>query len=328
MAHGHTGAQLRAIDEIDHNLQIIACAGSGKTRVVAERVMHILDSRREDGISPENIVAFTFTERAAAELKDRITRLYRDRFGNVEGLGAMYVGTIHGFCLDLLQRYVPEYLKYDVLDEIGQRLLVDRHSQASGLTPLGFRRWIESNVYIRVLGTLRESEINEPLIDGTPVAEAFDKYATLLERRRYLDYDAILVNAVAEIEINDDLRTALSSRIRFLTVDEYQDVNPIQERLICLLHNLGANVCVVGDDDQNIYQWRGSDVEHILQFSDRYPNVVTEPLETNFRSTSAIVGAARLIVERNSRRLAKSMDAGGHQSFERGDLLALHLLRS
>lgn len=320
---GHTDSQVRAIQEIDHNLQIIACAGSGKTRVVAERVMHILDTRGGDGITPENIVAFTFTEKAAAELKDRITRLYRGRYGNVEGLGAMYVGTIHGFCLELLQSYVPEYLKYDILDEIGQRLFVDRHSTASGLTPLGLRRWIESNVYLRLLGTLREADIDESLIVGTPIADAFESYTRLLEERRYLDYDGILVNAVVEIEINEGLRTFLSDRVRYLTVDEYQDVNPIQERLVRQLHELGANVCVVGDDDQNIYQWRGSDVDHILHFADRYPGVVTEPLETNFRSTSAIVGAARRIVERNARRLPKSMGSGSHQVFERGDLLAL-----
>ncbi|MEX2375060.1 MAG: ATP-dependent DNA helicase [Dehalococcoidia bacterium] len=319
----HTDAQLRAIEEIDCNLQIIACAGSGKTRVVAERVLHILESKRDQGIGPENVVAFTFTEKAAAELKDRITRLYRDRFGDVEGLGAMYVGTIHGFCLELLQTSVPEYLKYDVLDEIGQRLFVDRHSTASGLTPLGLRRWIESNVYLRLLGTLREADIDESLISGTPLADAFDAYTRLLEARRYLDYDGILVNAVVEIESNEALRVALADRVLYLTVDEYQDVNPIQERLVRQLHDLGANICVVGDDDQNIYQWRGSDVEHILHFADRYPNVVTSPLETNFRSSTAIVSGARRIVERNTRRLTKAMGSGSHQVFERGDLLAL-----
>jgi ATP-dependent DNA helicase UvrD/PcrA len=321
---GHTDAQQQAIEEIDRNLQIIACAGSGKTRVVASRVVHILDKKRSDGIAPENIVAFTFTEKAAAELKDRITRLYQQRFGDVEGLGAMYVGTIHGFCLDLLERYVPEYLKFDVLDEIGQRLFVDRNSVKSGLKGLGLKRWIESNLYVRILGVLREAEIDADRVENEPVADALEAYEGLLEQHRYLDYDGILVTAVAEIASNETLRAELAERVRYLTVDEYQDVNPIQEQLVRQLHDLGANVCVVGDDDQNLYQWRGSDVDNILTFTDRYPIVAkTPPLESNFRSSEAIVKAARRIVEVNTRRLPKAMESRGHQKFERGDLLAL-----
>ena len=129
----HTDAQQQAIGVINGDLQIIACAGSGKTRVVTARIIHILKQKASEGIAPENIVAFTFTEKAAAELKDRITRLYEQEFGNIEGLAGMYVGTIHGFCLDLLQRYLFQYLKYDVLDEVRQRLLVDRNYRRSGI---------------------------------------------------------------------------------------------------------------------------------------------------------------------------------------------------
>src|SRR5207245_3280631 len=140
--------QLRAVEVTDKNLQIIACAGSGKTRVVATRVVHILKKHGPEGVTPENIVAFTFTEKAAAELKDRITKLYHAEFGNVEGLAGMYVGTIHGFCLDLLQRYVNQYLKYDVLDDVRQRLLIDRNYRKSGMGSLGLKRWVESDTYI------------------------------------------------------------------------------------------------------------------------------------------------------------------------------------
>lgn len=318
----HTDDQLRAIDEIDHNLQIIACAGSGKTRVVSHRVLHIL--RTVDGIKPENIVAFTFTESAAAELKDRITKLYREEFGNVEGLGAMYIGTIHGFCFDLLQQYVPEYLKYDMLDEVGQRLFIDRYSVQSGLKGLGLRRYVQTGLYTRILGVIRETDLDPNKIAGTPVEEAAETYEELLEAKAYLDYDDILVRAVTEIECNDELRRQLAERINYLTVDEYQDVNPIQERLVGQLVALGANVCVVGDDDQNLYQWRGSDVSHIQNFERNYRAVVTVPLEENFRSSPAVVSAARRIVEVNPNRLAKQMRAGNPaRTYARGDLLAL-----
>lgn len=199
----HTKAQLAAISEIDRNLQIIACAGSGKTRVVAERVVKILADKRADGITPENIVAFTFTEKAAAELKDRITRLYADWSGNVEGLAGMYVGTIHGFCLNLLQEYVPEYLKYDVLDEIGQRLLIDRNSTKCGMKGLGLRRWAESNVYIRFLGILREAEVDATKLTDEAVETAYEAYQDLLEEKRYLDFDNILIKAVEEVTLNE-----------------------------------------------------------------------------------------------------------------------------
>lgn len=105
---GCTDRRLEAITAIGHNLQIIACAGSGKTQVVAERVAHILATKATDGITPSNIVAFTFTDRAAAELKDRITERVRERCGNVTGMAEMYVGTIHGYCLNLLQSHLPE----------------------------------------------------------------------------------------------------------------------------------------------------------------------------------------------------------------------------
>jgi DNA helicase-2/ATP-dependent DNA helicase PcrA len=116
-----TEAQLAAIRTVDQNLQIVACAGSGKTEVVAERVAEILRVKGGDGIDPRNIVAFTFTDRAGAELKDRIVEKIHLRLGDVHGLAEMYVGTIHGYCLDLLQTHMPEYFKYSVLNEVQAR---------------------------------------------------------------------------------------------------------------------------------------------------------------------------------------------------------------
>jgi len=133
MAISYTVSQQQAIDHINGNLQIIACAGSGKTQVLAQRIVNILAKKN---VSPKNIVAFTFTEKAAGELKDRIYRLCKDQLGDVLGLADMYVGTIHGFCLDLLQTYLYKYLKYSVISEVQQRLLIDRNSKKSGLSDL------------------------------------------------------------------------------------------------------------------------------------------------------------------------------------------------
>ncbi len=319
----YTPQQRAAIECIDSNLQIIACAGSGKTRVVAQRIVRVLASRVDQGITPGNVVAFTFTDKAAAELKERITRYYEERFSNIEGLAAMYVGTIHGFCLDLLQRYDTEYLKYDILDEVQQRLFIDRYHQQCGMASLGLKRWVESSVFIRLLGVLRESS-PDPKAKGLKVArEALETYQSLLEEHRYLDYDEVLVQAVALLLSRPDVRERVAERIKYLTVDEYQDVNPIQEALIRTLHDLGANLCVVGDDDQNIYQWRGSDVSTILTFAERYPNVDQITLAENFRSTDSVVKSARACIEHNEKRLPKAMSSSRKRPAERGDLVCL-----
>ena len=148
----YTPNQLRAIETDDKNLQIIACAGSGKTQVISERIVNTLRTRDSEGVTPSSIVAFTFTDKAAAELKDRIHRLCREQLGTDQGLGDMYIGTIHGFCLNILQEPpLYRFLKYKVLSDVHQRLFVDRNSRRSGLTltPLlaggNLRRWTDSS---------------------------------------------------------------------------------------------------------------------------------------------------------------------------------------
>lgn len=325
----YTPSQSRAIATIDRNLQIIACAGSGKTQVISRRIVNILESKKSAGIKPENVVAFTFTEKAAGELKDRIQRLALEHLGTDEGLAGMYVGTIHAYCLNLLQQPpVYHFLKYSVLTEVQQRLLIDRNSKKSGLTeaPLldgrTLTRWVDSRLYQTLLSVLEEGGVKGR---GIPVGvrEAAAKYRELLTEKKYLDYSGMLSRAVSEAKSNEKLREKIQNSVRYLVVDEYQDVNPLQEALIREIADLGANLCVVGDDDQTIYQWRGSDVQNIITFRDRYPNVKTERLNENFRSSRGIVVTARRIVEQNPDRLEKKMESTDAQPFARGDILAL-----
>lgn len=325
----YTEHQNEAIHHLDGNLQVIACAGSGKTQVLAQRVVNILGNRADAGIGPDNIVAFTFTDKAAGELKDRIHTLCRQQLGSTFGLAEMFVGTIHGFCLDLLQTYQYRFLKYRVLNDVQQRLLIDRHSNQSGLTDLvthdgkPLKRWQDSRLYQRCLSVIRESHIDEVALGHHPIRTALEKYNALLDRKRYLDYSRILTEAVTALANDADLRAKIAKRIRYLIVDEYQDVNPLQETLIWVLHGLGAQVCVVGDDDQTIYQWNGSDIENILSYNNRYPSVHTVPMGDNFRSNKGVVETARQIVEHNGQRLPKKMESRESQLFEYGDLLCL-----
>jgi DNA helicase II / ATP-dependent DNA helicase PcrA len=320
----YTTSQLAAIATIDQNLQIVACAGAGKTDVVAERVVRILEKKVPEGIRPRNIVAFTFTERAGAELKDRISTKVRRTLGDIHGMAEMYVGTIHGYCLQLLQSHLPEYFKFSVLTEVQARLLVDRASRKSGLSDLGLRRWVESRLFLEVLGVLREADLDESKLEGHQAKAALEQYQQYLESKRYLDYTEILLQAVRALVQEDDLRTKIAEQVRYLIVDEYQDVNPLQEALISVMHELGANLCVVGDDDQTIYQWRGSNVQNILSFAERYNDVRRISIEENYRSSQGVVEAARLVVEANNpARLQKTMVSAGFHDYDRGDLLCI-----
>jgi DNA helicase-2/ATP-dependent DNA helicase PcrA len=324
-----TDSQRKAIEYAGRNLQLIACAGSGKTEVVARRVVHLLTSGRVDSLAPRNIVAFTFTDKAAAELKERIVMRTREALGDIPGLAEMFVGTIHSFCLELLKSETAKYLKFEVLNEVQQGLFVDRHSKQSGLTsstdlngtPL--KRYADTQRYTAALSILREADLEPAHLEDCTVVIGSERYRGLLDARSYFDYSSILEAAVEVLTNDDGLRERLGERIKYVIVDEYQDVNPVQEAIVWSLHELGARICVVGDDDQTIYQWRGSDVENILTFASRYPGVEKIPIEENFRSSEGIVETARPFIEQNTARLAKAMKPTGAQTYEPGDIVAL-----
>lgn len=177
----YTTAQREAIACLDEPLLIVACAGSGKTQVLSSRIVELL--RRPD-VHPRNIVAFTFTDKAAAELKDRTTTLVEKEFGQVHGLAEMFVGTMHAYALDVLHSWVAETFKYGVLNEIQNRLLVDRISRKCGLattvatvqgTPRPLRRYTESRLFLQVMNILREDEVDETLLPES-LLEAKDMY--------------------------------------------------------------------------------------------------------------------------------------------------------
>ena len=332
-----TPNQRKAIAYEGGNLQLIACAGSGKTEVVARRVVHLL-TPTGGGLAPRNIVAFTFTDKAAAELKDRIVTRCQEALGDVPGLAEMYVGTIHGYCLQLLQTHLFEFLKFSVLTEIQTRLLVSRNSVKSGLSGVEIisgpsagqqlkRGPQDVKIFLEALNVIREDNVDFGAVpDG--LKAGYDRYVDLLDQHGYLDYSRIMVEAIAALYDTQEparirLQETLATELKCLIVDEYQDVNPLQESLIRRLHELGARVCVVGDDDQTIYQWRGSEIRNILDFANRYPPADNITIAENFRSSSGVVDTARLIAQLNTNRLEKAMLSGGHQHFERGDLLAL-----
>jgi DNA helicase-2/ATP-dependent DNA helicase PcrA len=331
----YTEAQRAAIGTLDEPLLIVACAGSGKTQVISQRIVEIL---KRPGVEPKNIVAFTFTERAAAELKERVTALVTAELGELTALAEMFIGTMHGYARDLLQSWVADSFKRNVLSDIQTRLFIDRNSRASGLTvtdawvngtPKKLRRYVNSPLWMQVLGILREDDVDETLL-SSELSAALLGYRKLLRDNNYFDFTELLRLTVdlLDFEADDEMAGPLirhvRDHIRYVVVDEYQDTNPIQEKLIERLCRFGANLCVVGDDDQTIYQWRGSAVANILTFTERQDGVRTVTLDDNFRSSKGIVSLGREVVGRNDpHRLTKNMVAAGHQAFDRGDMLAL-----
>jgi DNA helicase-2/ATP-dependent DNA helicase PcrA len=291
--------------------------------------LFIFFSRMGGTLAPRNIIAFTFTDKAAAELKERIVLRVREALGDIAGLAEMFVGTIHAFALELIKSEAPKYLRYELLNEVQQSLFVDRHSTQSGLTActdlqgLPLKRYKDSQRYLAALDILREADLNPKELKSCSLLTGLESYCDLLEQRSYLDYSAILEDCVDVLTNDTALRERLAERVRYVIVDEYQDVNPIQEGIVWSLHELGAKICVVGDDDQTIYQWRGSDVENILTFEKRYPGVKRIPLEENFRSSDGIVETARAFIAQNTNRLPKEMKPTGAQANEVGDIVAL-----
>ena len=319
----YTPAQQQAIYTIDDDLLLIACAGSGKTQVVTQRVVHILQSQQSAGILPENIVVLTFNTKAAHEIKERIGRLYEEAFGHRQGLAGMFVATIHSYGLHLLQTHVPAYLKRDVLSEVQQRLLIDRFPDASGLTMLNLQPYIDTALYQTLLRLLRETRVDKTILREHPALRALQAYQTLLAREGYLDYDEIAFQAATELKRNTAMQAQVRAQVKYLVVDEAQDVAPIQEQLLQRIQGLGANLCVCGDEDQHLYGWRGSDPNFLRHFSERYPRARRVTLNTNYRSTPAVVQAAEQIINKVTERRHKPMMSSGKRPAHAGDLLCL-----
>lgn len=299
-----TPEQQEAIAEIERNLQIIACAGSGKTEVITRRIANILQNK--PNIRPENIVAFTFTEKAAESMKKRVTGVLEDFSFSIN---RMYIGTIHGFCHHLLNRYTEQFREFKVLDTVRSHLFVTRYWYECGMNDLKLEPYPRNvNLFLQCIDKMIDDYDNA----GTWTQEQRDvlnKYIDCLYRHGYIDFSLMIFETLRQIDANPAVKEYLSD-IRYLVVDEYQDVNDLQEKLILRIAETGANICVVGDDDQTIYQFRGSNADNMITFSERYPYVHQVRLEKNFRCAPGIVEVADCVISHNERRIVKKMIAG------------------
>ncbi|KRE48376.1 ATP-dependent helicase [Paenibacillus sp. Soil724D2] len=325
----YTVEQRKAISVIEENLQIIAGAGSGKTAVVAQRAINIL--KQKPHIKPGNLVAITFTDKAGEEIKSRILRLAQEQIGDIQGMSELYAGTFHGFCLQLLQEYVVTYQKYSVLDTIKNKIFIDKNYEKSGMplvikvrnglgageTPM--RIYIDTDKYMGLLSVLRESELESAL--PPHLQQALVEYETLMHEHAYFDFTMIMNETLKLLKNDKDFFDKATQRVRYLTIDEYQDTNPIQEKLLQIFHSAGTNICVVGDDDQTLYQWRGSDIDNILTFDKRYNVQNVAYLMDNFRSSKGIVELSHGVIQNNQERKEKQMIPQSDKQYEKGDMV-------
>jgi DNA helicase-2/ATP-dependent DNA helicase PcrA len=322
-----TSRQTEAVECNDQNLRIIACAGSGKTSTIAEKVSYLLDPSKHLGVEPKNIISFTYTDKAAAELKHKILKLIKENenLKDLKGLADMYVGTIHGWCLKALQENEYMYQKFTVLNDIKLRLFVDKNYKKIGMTDItkisdpavAMKIFVDTGRFIQMMNIIRESELAGPL--PSHIQAAKEKYESCLKSSCYFDFTMIMTETVDKLLERRDLYNKVKADLKYLIVDEYQDINPIQERLIETLYETARPILtVVGDDDQNIYQWRGSNNQFIKQFTSKYAPAWEVKLEMNFRSSKGITSLAETVISRND-RLPKVMDSAQRQYFSKNE---------
>lgn len=303
-----TPEQHKAVLDNSKNILCLACAGSGKSRTLAYKIAYLVSK----GASPESIVAFTFTQKAAESIKRRVAEALR-KFELPENyIGAMFIGTIDSFCQKLLGNIDASYRQYDILDQNGLFLFV-----MSRLYRIGIKNG--SGVFKRITDLTKawQTANNENINIDKIYEYNSELYTQLLNLREsllsdgYMDFSYAIRMATDELKkIANKTETDLD-KYKYLFVDEYQDINPIQEEFIRSLSKFMDMLFVVGDDDQSIYGWRGANVQNILTFKDRYQDVSEHKLLINFRSTKAIVETANnfVISTLTYKRLSKDISS-------------------
>jgi DNA helicase-2/ATP-dependent DNA helicase PcrA len=302
--------QLDAVKHTEGPLLILAGAGSGKTRVLTHRIAYILD---QGLAAPEEVLAITFTNKAAGEMKDRVALLVGPDSRK------MWVSTFHAFCARILRvhaeklGYKREFTIYDQADQVRlvKRCIVELGKDPKRFNPRSFQSQISAakNVLMTSDDYLRSTEgyIAEN------VAEVYDLYQKRLYENNAMDFDDLIMQTVALLEIFPEVRERYQTRFKYIHVDEYQDTNHAQYRLVNILAAAHRNLCVVGDDDQSVYSWRGADIRNILDFERDYPEAKIVKLEQNYRSTQTILDAANAVVANNASRKPKELWTAGPQ---------------
>jgi len=295
-------AQREAVEHIDGAMLILAGAGSGKTKTLTTRLAYLVG---EVGIDPANTLTLTFTNKAAAEMRERALKLMPNRVSYPPLLC-----TFHKFGLLFLKFHIEK------LGRSNNFVIIDSDDKKRLLRSIAKELKVDLNLSFiaseisKYKNTLLTPDVviaKAELPDYKKVARIYEAYQSNIVENNLVDFDDLLMLTYQILESNDDLRRETSERYKYIMVDEYQDTNELQYRLLELLASEHDNLCVVGDDDQSIYGWRGANIRNILEFADTFKHCKTVKLETNYRSTEPILKAANALIEHNSTRLGKTL---------------------
>lgn len=301
---GLNPAQKKAVAHTEGPLLIMAGAGSGKTKVLTCRIANLL----AQGVAPYSILAITFTNKAATEMRERVDRMIGDAAKDV------WLSTFHSFCARFLRReieatgiYKRNFVIYDASDSqtVIKECLKEMNLDDKQFTPASVQNAI-SNAKNQLMGP-KAMERDADNFHQKKIAEVYRLYANKLRNNNALDFDDLLMISVVLLEENEDIRTKYQGRFRYILVDEYQDTNGAQYQLTKILAARHHNLCVVGDADQSIYGWRGADIRNIMDFEQDYPEATVIKLEQNYRSTANILDAANQVIAHNSGRKEKKL---------------------
>ena len=309
--------QKEAVLETEGPLLILAGAGSGKTRVIITRIAHLILDKH---VPPNAVLAVTFTNKAAQEMRNRVESLLRQ--SDTPPSSVPLVSTFHSFCVRLLRQHGDPLAdvrsgftrQFNIYDAADQLTVVKGVFRELGLDD----NFMKPRAALSVLGNAKSQgrtprdfyrEATSPQTEK--LAVVYEKYEDALRSANALDFDDLLLETVRLLRHSAEVRTWASSRFRYVMVDEYQDTNRPQYDLMRLLTDTHGNICVVGDEDQSIYSWRGADINNILDFESDFPDAKTIRLEQNYRSTKKILEAAGAVVERNVNRKGKKLWTDG-----------------
>ncbi len=297
--------QQEAVLHVDGPLLILAGAGSGKTRVLTYRIAHLID---ECGVNPWNILAITFTNKAAGEMRERVDKIVG------YGSESIWVSTFHSTCVRILRRYIDR-LGYDT-----NFTIYDTEDQKTVMKSVCQKLQLDSKLYkermlLNVISHAKDEYIspNEFLLEAKgdfrqeKIAQVYVEYQKELKKNNALDFDDLLVKTVELFQSCPDVLEYYQNRFRYIMVDEYQDTNTVQFKFISTLARQYRNLCVVGDDDQSIYKFRGANIRNILDFEKVFPDAKVVKLEQNYRSTQNILNAANGVIANNRGRKEKAL---------------------
>ena len=297
--------QREAVFHTEGPLLVLAGAGSGKTRVLTHRIAYLIEEKR---VAPWNIMAITFTNKAAAEMRERVDKIVG------EGAEAIWVSTFHSSCVRILRRFIDR-LGYDtnftIYDGDDQKTLMKQVLKKMQADPKQFKeRAVLSRISAAKNDRITADEFEQQAgadFREKKIAQIYREYQKELKKNNALDFDDLLVKTVELFEANADVLEYYQDKFRYIMVDEYQDTNTVQFRFVSLLAAKYRNLCVVGDDDQSIYKFRGANIENILSFEKAFPGARVIKLEQNYRSTQSILNAANEVIRHNRGRKDKTL---------------------